>query len=127
MKTVPRLRVVSSPDSPELEELLDLSDEVRLALSGIAEVAREALLAMSVAAGMAVMATMFDAEITAACGPKGKHNPSRTAARHAPTRRRATPTRTPHHRPKQRNCRYRRLTSRWDRHRNSTRLVTPSS
>jgi putative transposase len=82
MKTVPRLRVVSNPDSPELKELPDLSDEVRLALTGIAGVAREGLLAMSVAAGMAVMAAMFDAEITAACGPKGKHNSDRTASRH---------------------------------------------
>jgi hypothetical protein len=30
---------------------------------------------LSVAAGMAVMRAMFDAEITAACGPKGKHQP----------------------------------------------------
>jgi putative transposase len=82
MKTVPRPRVVSNPDSPELKELPDLSDEVRLALTGIAGVAREGLLAMSVAAGMAVMAAMFDAEITAACGPKGKHNSDRTASRH---------------------------------------------
>jgi len=82
MKTVPRLRVVSSPDSPEPAMLPDLSDEVGLALAGIAGAAREGLLAMSVAAGMAVMRTMFDAEITAACGPKGKHNPDRTASRH---------------------------------------------
>ena len=82
MKTVPRLRVVSSPDAPELAKLSDLSDEVRLALTGIADVAREGLLAMSVAAGMAVMRTMFDAEITAVCGPKGKHNPDRSASRH---------------------------------------------
>jgi putative transposase len=82
MKTVPRLRVVSSPDSPDCMKLPDLSDEVRLALVGIAGVAREGLLALSVAAGMAVMRTMFDAEITSACGPKGKHNPDRTASRH---------------------------------------------
>ncbi len=37
---------------------------------------------MSVAAGMAVMQAMFDAEITAACGPKGQHDPDRTATRH---------------------------------------------
>jgi hypothetical protein len=36
MKTVPRLRVVSSPDSPEPAMLQDLPDEVRLALAGIA-------------------------------------------------------------------------------------------
>jgi transposase-like protein len=31
---------------------------------------------------MAVMQAMFDAEITAACGPKGKHDPDRAAVRH---------------------------------------------
>jgi len=82
MKTVPRLRMVSSPDSPEPVDLPDLSDEVRFALAGVAGVAREGLLAMSVAAGMAVMQTMFEAEITAACGPKGKHDPDRAAVRH---------------------------------------------
>jgi hypothetical protein len=39
-------------------------------------------MAMSVAAGMAVMVAMFEAEIAAACGPKGKHDPSRAAVRH---------------------------------------------
>src|SRR4051812_41887499 len=33
-------------------------------------------------AGMAVMRAMFDAEISAACGPKGKHDPERVAVRH---------------------------------------------
>src|SRR2546429_8271598 len=37
---------------------------------------------MSVAAGMAVMRAMFDAEITAVGGPKGMHDPQRTAVRH---------------------------------------------
>ena len=85
MKTVPTLRVVSKSDAPaEFDELGvgDLPAEVRLALTEIAGVAREGLLAMSVAAGMAVMRAMFDAEITAACGPKGKHDPDRAAVRH---------------------------------------------
>jgi transposase-like protein len=60
----------------------DLPAEVRLALSDIAASARDGLLAMSVAAGMAVMRAMFDAEVTAACGAKGKHDPGRTAVRH---------------------------------------------
>jgi len=55
---------------------------VRLALADIAGAAREGLLAMSVAAGLAVMQAMFDAEITAACGPKGQHDPDRAAVRH---------------------------------------------
>jgi putative transposase len=85
MKTVPTLRVVSKSDAPaELAELGvgDLPAEVRLALADIAGAAREGLLAMSVAAGMAVMRAMFAAEITAACGPKGKHDPGRVAVRH---------------------------------------------
>jgi putative transposase len=48
----------------------------------IAEVARERLLAMSVAAGMAVMQAMFEADIAQACGPKGKHDLDRAAVRH---------------------------------------------
>jgi transposase-like protein len=85
MKTVPTLRVVSKPDAPDqLAELgvADLPAEVRLALTDIAGAAREGLLAMSVAAGMAVMRAMFAAEITAACGPKGHHDPDRSAVRH---------------------------------------------
>ena len=51
-------------------------------MTDIAGAAREGLMAMSVAAGMAVMAAMFEAEITEACGPKGKHEPDRAAVRH---------------------------------------------
>ncbi len=83
------LRVVSKTDAPaELAELgvTDLPGEVRLALADVASTAREGLLAMSVAAGMAVMRAMFDAEITAACGPKGRHDPDRAATRHGTER-----------------------------------------
>src|SRR3954468_2555220 len=85
VKTVPTLRVVSKSEAPaEADELgvTDLPAEIRLALADIAGAAREGLLAMSVAAGLAVMRVMFDAEITAACGPKGKHDPDRAAVRH---------------------------------------------
>lgn len=85
MKTVPTLRVVSNSDTAgQLAELgvADLPAEVQLALADVASVAREGLLAMSVAAGMAVMQAMFDAEIVAACGPRGKHDPDRAAVRH---------------------------------------------
>jgi putative transposase len=85
VKTVPTLRVVSKTEAPaELGELgvIDLPAEVRLALVDLAGAARDGLLAMSVAAGMAVMQAMFDAEITAACGPKGQHDPDRVAVRH---------------------------------------------
>jgi putative transposase len=59
-----------------------LPEEVSLALADIASVAREGLLAMSVAAGMAVMQAMFEAEVSAVTGPKGRHNPDRVAVRH---------------------------------------------
>jgi len=51
-------------------------------MADIAGAAREGLLAMSVAAGMAVMAAMFEAEIAEACGLKGKHDRDRSAVRH---------------------------------------------
>jgi len=66
--------------------LPELSEEVRLALADIAGAAREGLLAMSVATGLAVMQAMFEAEITEIAGPKGKHNRERTAVRHGPGR-----------------------------------------
>ena len=44
--------------------------------------AREWLLAMSVAAGMAVMQALFEAEIAEVAGAKGKDDPNRAAVRH---------------------------------------------
>jgi len=79
MKTVPTVRLADASDAlgwPELPE------EMQLAMTDIAGVAREGLLAMSVAAGMAVMQAMFEAEIAQACGPKGRHDPNRAAVRH---------------------------------------------
>ena len=67
MKTVPTVRVADASDAVGLPEL---AEEIQLAMSDIAGVAREGLLAMSVAAGMAVMQAMFEAEIAQACGPK---------------------------------------------------------
>src|SRR6476620_11579371 len=79
MKTVPTVRLADSADAVALPDLLE---EVRLAMTDIAGAAREGLLAMSVAAGMAVMQAMFEAEIVETCGPKGKHNRGRAAVRH---------------------------------------------
>ena len=79
MKTVPVVRLA---DTAEAVVLPDLPEEIALAMADIAGAAREGLLALSVAAGMAVMQTMFEAEMTEACGPKGKHDPGRAAVRH---------------------------------------------
>ena len=79
MKTVPTVRIADTADAVVLR---DLPEEIALALADIAGAAREGLLAMSVAAGMAVMQTLFEAEIAAVAGPKGKHDPNRAAVRH---------------------------------------------
>ena len=79
MKTVPTVRLADTTDAAALP---DLPEEIRLAMTGIAGAAREGLMAMSVAAGMAVMAAMFEAEIAEVAGPKGKHDPERAAVRH---------------------------------------------
>jgi len=79
MKTVPTVRLADTTDAAGLPEL---PEEIQLAMTSIAGAAREGLLAMSVAAGLAVMAAMFEAEITEIAGPKGKHNPDRVAVRH---------------------------------------------
>jgi len=55
-------------------------------LGDIAGVAREGLLALSVATGMSVMQAMFEAEVAAVAGPKGQHDPERTAVRHGTER-----------------------------------------
>lgn len=80
MKTVPTVRLAEPADTETL--LPAVPDEVRVALTDIAGAAREGLLAMSVAAGLVVMQAMFEAEITAVCGSKGKHDPDRSATRH---------------------------------------------
>ena len=71
-------------------QLADLPEEMSLALADIAAVAREGLLAMSVAAGMAVMQTMFEAEVTgaphrgAARQREGLGDPGRSSGRGDP-------------------------------------------
>ena len=80
VKTVPRNVQLVTQD--QAVDVSGLPEEVSLVLADIAGVAREGLLAMSVAAGMAVMQVMFEAEITVATGPKGRHDPQREAVRH---------------------------------------------
>ncbi len=80
MKTVPRNVQVVAQD--ELPELRDLPEALSVALADIVGVAKEGLLALSVATGLSVMQAMFEAEVTAVAGPKGRHDPARTAVRH---------------------------------------------
>jgi len=78
----PPSRTVRLVDTADAVGLPDLPAEIQLAMTEIAGAAREGLLAMSVAAGLAVIAAMFEAEIAEACGPKRKHDAERAAVRH---------------------------------------------
>jgi transposase-like protein len=59
-----------------------LPEQVLISMTEIAASAREGLLALAVNTGLQVMASMFDADVEALCGPAGRHNPGRTGYRH---------------------------------------------
>jgi len=61
---------------------LAIPDEVTIAMGEIAEDLREGLLALAVGAGLQVMAALMEADVAAVCGPRGKHDPGRSAVRH---------------------------------------------
>src|SRR5665647_752802 len=65
--------------------MAELAGDVQEGLLAMAELAgdvQEGLLAMAVGTGLQVMAAMMSADLEAGCGPKGKHDPTRTAVRH---------------------------------------------
>jgi transposase-like protein len=57
-------------------------ETVSVALAELAGELREGLLALAVGTGLQVMAAIMEEDVTAACGPKGRHDPERTAIRH---------------------------------------------
>jgi putative transposase len=57
-------------------------EHVVVSMAGIAESAREGLLALAVSTGLQVMAAMFGEDAGRLCGPEGKHNPGRAGYRH---------------------------------------------
>jgi putative transposase len=62
-----------------------MPEAVTLAMGDLAETVREGLLALAVGAGlqvMQVMQVMMADSVTALCGPKGAHDPDRSATRH---------------------------------------------
>jgi transposase-like protein len=61
---------------------LAVDEAVSVALGELLADVREGLLAMAVGTGLQVMAAMMDADVTAVCGPKGRHDPVRAAVRH---------------------------------------------
>ncbi len=61
---------------------LAVPEQVSVAMSEIAADMREGLLALAVGAGLQVMTRLMEADVAAACGPRGKHDPERAATRH---------------------------------------------
>jgi transposase-like protein len=57
-------------------------ETVSVALAELAGELREGLLALAVGTGLQVMAAIMEEDVTAACGPKGRHDPDRAAVRH---------------------------------------------
>jgi len=57
-------------------------DSVAIAMTDLAEELREGLLALAVGTGLQVMGVLLEESVTALAGPKGRHDPDRTAVRH---------------------------------------------
>ncbi|MCW2690776.1 MAG: transposase, mutator type, partial [Mycobacterium sp.] len=57
-------------------------EQVSVAMAEIAQNMQEGLLALAVGAGLQVMQSLLEADVTALAGPKGKHDVARTAVRH---------------------------------------------
>jgi putative transposase len=57
-------------------------EQVSVALGELVGEVREGLLALAVGTGLQVLTAMMEADVIAACGPKGRHDPARTATRH---------------------------------------------
>jgi putative transposase len=60
----------------------ELPPRVEEALGELVGAAKEGLLALSVGVGLGVMAELLEEEVTDVVGPRGKHDPERTAVRH---------------------------------------------
>ena len=64
--------------------VLAVPEQVSVAMNEIAADMQEGLLALAVGAGLQVMQQLMEADVTAACGPRGRHDrdPDRDPARH---------------------------------------------
>lgn len=68
--------------SPAEEAAINLPERVTIALGKMAGGVKQGLLALSVGVGLAVVAEIFDAEVTELVGPRGRHDRMRPAYRH---------------------------------------------
>ena len=70
------------PVAEAINEEAVLPERVQEALGQLIGAAREGLLALSVEVGLGVLRELLEAEVDQLVGPKGEHNPERTAVRH---------------------------------------------
>ena len=61
---------------------LVVPERVSVAMAEVAGSMREGLLALAVGTGLQIMQVLMEADVTGMAGPKGKHDPARTAVRH---------------------------------------------
>jgi putative transposase len=61
---------------------ITVPDQVLVSMAEVAGAAKEGLLALAVGTGLAVIAAMFDEDVTRLCGPGGRHNADRAGYRH---------------------------------------------
>jgi putative transposase len=78
MKKVSSPQVVTTSEASQLP----LPAEIQAALGELVGAAREGLLALSVGVGLTVVHQLMEREVDEVVGPKGKHDPDRTAKRH---------------------------------------------
>jgi transposase-like protein len=78
MSKVPAAQVVTALEASEMP----LPARIQEALGELVGAAREGLMALSVGVGLGVVHELMQAEVDEVVGPKGKHDPGRTAKRH---------------------------------------------
>ena len=70
------------PVAEAIDDEAVLPERVQEALGQLVGAAKEGLLALSVEVGLGVLRELLEAEVEGIVGPKGRHNPDRTAVRH---------------------------------------------
>ena len=78
MKKVSGPQVVTTLEASESP----LPPQIQEALGELVGAAREGLLALSVGVGLGVVHELMELEVDEVVGPKGKHDPDRSAKRH---------------------------------------------
>lgn len=68
--------------APAVTADVAVPDRVTIAMGELADAAEEGLLALAVGVGMQVLHTIMDDDVSAVCGPKGRHDADRKAVRH---------------------------------------------